>query len=99
MSTIKYQNPNDANVSATLDSAVSYPGSDSTVAAGPVEVRREIVTAGDSAGTNAMSTLVDIQQRMLCELVEIRYALGKLIGEHLEPGLHAKDTTSVGTIV
>lgn len=99
MAGIKYQNPNDANVSATLDSAVAYPGVDTSVAAGPVEVRREIVTIGEQAGTNAMSELIDIQMRVLAELVEIRYALGKLIGEHLEPGLHGKDAPSIGTVV
>lgn len=99
MAGIKYQNPVDASVTSTLDSVVSYPGIDTTVVAGPQEVRREIITTGDQAGTNAMSTLIDIQQRVLSELVEIRYALGKLIGEHLEPGLHSKDSPSIGTTV
>ncbi len=85
MAGVKYQNPNDANVTSTLDSAICFPTYDTSVAAGPVEVRREILLIGDSAGTNVMSQLLATQMDMLAELKLIRYALGKLIGEHLVP--------------
>src|SRR5713226_329355 len=100
MAPLKYQNPNDANVAATLDSHVAYPGVDTSVAAGAVEVRREIVTPGDSSGTNAAATTVDLLERILAELVEIRYAMGKLTGELLQPGAHANNSPNeTGTIV
>lgn len=98
MSQIKYQNPNDANVTSTLDSVVSYPNVDTSVAAGPVEVRREIIIVGDQAGTNAVSELIDIQMQILAELRAIRYGMGRLIGEYLTPDLNKENSPTTGAI-
>lgn len=88
MSGLKYQNPNDLNVSAVLDSTVA--GNDST---GSVvqEVRREVVAISDLVGSNLMPDLLRSQKAILAELSLIRYALGKLIGEHLVPDPTALD--------